>query len=196
MVNSHITNGQHFILSDYFTFVLFDAAEKNIKDCDEKSIDKTNIISAIILSFAALESCVNMYFTLFIENNDKKEEKNRIEPAIRQYLCKEKTGIENKLLIWTKLATGKTFDKGEPWQSFQETKVLRNKIMHFKLKKDTSKIEIVMFKNIQEDLYDGSLLNELTLENAKKSYNVAKEMIIKLQEFMGWPILDWMNKKL
>lgn len=196
----HISVGnKHYTTPGRFANILLDSAEISIKNYDEKN-PYISVIPAIILSFAALESYVNMYSILFIENNDKKEEKNQIEPANKQLLGEEKTPIEDKLLIWTKLMTGKTFDKGkEPWQSFDKMKKIRNEIVHFKIKKDTSEIPDtipVIQEIIKKDLYDSSLLSELTLENAKKSYNVVKNVIIELQKFMDWPILEWMEKKL
>lgn len=85
-------------------------------------------------------------------------------------------GIEEKLSGWTKIITGKTFDKsGQTWRDFVEVKTFRNDLIHYK-------------KGTKHSVY-----NRSTVDMARRSVRSAESMIERFYQCWGKTTPNWVH---
>ena len=145
---------------------------KKAKQENENKGKKELIYSAIaiILAVSSLEAYINRFGIdfLHIETSNNK---------IKIWKELEWMSLEDKWIVFPKILTGKTFNKGEnPYQTFKEIVNIRNFIVHYKA------------KFISPSEVEGTKIN---YKNAEKGVKSARDMIEKLHEFSKKYVSDF-----
>ncbi|MBA7519657.1 hypothetical protein ES705_11737 [subsurface metagenome] len=178
---------------DIFAQAFFEKAKEIYKSEKYNEQDGwRSYATIIILSVASIEAYINGYSTYHVYDNLIKS--NQVETSLIDFLLEKNMNVnlDTKLLVWTKLITGKTFDKSiEPWGSYKTIRKLRDKLIHSKIKPVDSQKIIESFRDyvIPERnwlFWEPNNYNEVNKDNAKKALETVVNIVNKLREFSNW----------
>lgn len=142
------------------------------------------IRATAIFAMAAVESFINnvadeyvqehpdldQHLKDYLQERERRGEDGKVHEK-RRYL-----GIEEKLSGWTKIITGKTFDKSDQtWRDFVEVKTFRHDLIHYK--KGTTP----------------SVYNRGTVDMARRSVRSAESMIERFYQCWGKTTPNWVR---
>jgi len=105
----------------------------------------------------------------YLQERERRGEDGKVHK--RRYL-----GIEEKLSEWTKIITGKTFDKSDQtWGDFEEVKDFRHYLIHYK--RETTP----------------SVYNRGTVDMARRSVRSAESVVERFYQCWGRTTPDWVH---
>ncbi len=113
----------------------FEEAEKEDFNQRDNLLIWRNLRAAILLSFSAIEACINQFIDEYIEKNQHKMEQKDID----KWTEKDKhVSIRDKLKDGIELYGGARLSKNhELWKEFKEFQRLRDGLVHYKGKDTT-----------------------------------------------------------
>ena len=134
------------------------------------------------MSVIAVETFINMYFRVLVEEEKYKEHKNMIiEDQISQN-GKRAKGLEQKLNSWPNIVLNKNinFNKGIG-KEFNQIRIRRNNLTHFTSDYESMNIEGIVING----LADTPSFDTLSKTDGSKALKVAKEFIEHILSLSG-----------
>lgn len=183
--------------------IYYEHAKNFYEKCKEAKDSQNEMIFAVLsitLSILVIEAYINGYAAQYVYDEQRKPDNASCEAVVLDFLLDSQGNIplDTKLLIWTKIITGKTFDKTEePWGTYKYIRKLRDKIIHFKQQEaDMKKVTIFQVGNIDNNIqfWESKIYENINKENAEKAIKCVTNIIEKLTAFRGWPRPEWLHK--
>jgi hypothetical protein len=137
-----------------------------------------------VFAFTAVESFLNTVADEYVQRNPD------LEQVVKDYLTEKRTfmrngelenperyiSIDEKLSGWTRVITGKVFDKSDVvWQNFQKVKSFRDDLVHYK-------------PQTRPSIYDRG-----TIEMARMAVEAALLVIQRFYACQGHPVAPWVT---
>ena len=159
------------------TFRSLNRIAEEIESSDDQNYIKDKVAISIVLSVTAVETFINLFFRILVEDNEYQEHKEMILNDLDLEGNEKPKGLKSKLNHWPNKVLNKNinFNKGVAKQ-FEEIREKRNALMHFKSEYKTySSIPGIEIKG----LANTEIFNNLEKEDGLKSALIARDFIAR-----------------
>lgn len=166
------------MVCNYFT-ALRCAVDRTLEESDDDNKKKQECAVCVFLSVAAVETFLNVYFRVVVEEDPFTAHKNRLLADIRGPVS-----LARKLERWPRDILSRALSETEgPGKAFAELRRLRNKLMHF-----TSSHQTVQVPGaIIHGMADTSAYDSLGDADAEHALRVAEDLLAEIFRLRGIP---------
>lgn len=156
------------------TFRSLDRIAQEVENSEDKNYIKDKVAISLVLSVTVVETFLNMFFRILIENPKYQEHKEMVLNDLDLEGNEKRKGLKYKLNNWPNKVLNKNinFDKGVA-KEFDEIRQKRNALMHF-----TSKYEPISIPGVEiKGLANTEVFDNLKKEDALKNALIARDFI-------------------